>query len=219
MIYDKLNNLDSKLSEKRFRIEMIKRDNERSEEIRIELEKNEKYLLSAKNYLRCLNTVLDIVKKEDSNFKQRRLGYLEDTIKDKLDYVYTEDSFTPKIIFKVERNKPRVKLKISKNNGKFTNPVNSEGGLAQQIVNFSSSMSIVSILQKNKFYIDEAFGASSPDNLEKLGRVLEGYSSKGMQLFLISQGSSLYQDLPRREIHLKSIENKVSVSEIIDWGE
>ena len=68
-------------------------------------------------------------------------------------------------------------------------------------------------------YVDEAFGVAAPDILGDLGQLLYEQVDDGMQVIIISQNPGLYQDIPRREIHLKrdSVTKSVSVIKQADY--
>ena len=67
--------------------------------------------------------------------------------------------------------------------------------------------------------MDEAFSASSPENLTKAGKVLESLLKKNFQVILIEQTNEIYKDLPRREIILEKepIKDEVIVKSITDY--
>lgn len=219
MNYDRFNSLKFRVNNKRNEINNIKEVNKTSEKLTAQSNEIGIKLKQSMQYYRILEKVLLATKKEDNRFKQDRLAYLEEEIKKPQENIFDTDSFDIKLTPDTYRNKPIVKLKISQNGAKYTNPKNSSGGLGQQLISFSSSMTILTLLGKNKAFIDEAFGASSTENLGKVGNILEPYPRSGMQIILISQSGALYQDLPRREIKIVRENDEARVVSTTDWGE
>lgn len=217
MIDSRFEALRFRVQERRNTVEIIKEGNRRAEELQKQVDTLQIALGKLAAYKEMLENILAAVKVEDANYKNRRLSFLQNSIKHNLDLIFPEDDYTIKLTNEVKRGKPRVALTLSKDGTKFTNPKNSSGGLQQQLISFSACMAIIDLLDKNKFFIDEAFSAGSPENQEKIGKIINSYYSAGTQMILISQGSSLYQDLPRNEIHLKTKHGKVYVADVIDW--
>ena len=218
MNYERFERLTIILNSKKSEIEAIKESNKKVESLsqqsaELELAKNKMAL-----YVRALEVILLATKREDGNFKSNRLGYLKDKIKSEQERIF-EDTFDIELKPVLIRNKRLAKLRISINGGKFTNPVNSSGGLSQQLISSSSSLAVLELLNKNKVFIDEAFNASSTENLSNVGEMLRPYPDKGVQIILISQSGALYQDLPRREINLDRQNDEAVVVSVTDWGE
>lgn len=210
----------------------IKSLNEKNKSLLIDAknnnEKRNKYLALAdkaksnfhlsKSYVNLLKNILLSAKKQDNDYKLRRKAYIEDMIKSNLDFIFPQENIEVSLKIETERNKQKIKLKLKEEKDTaFRNPKNSSGGLAQQLISFSSSMGIINLLGKHKFFIDEAFGNGDPENKEKLSKLLESYS-KDNQIFMISQGDELYKNIPHREIKLEKINNKVKCISIKDYG-
>lgn len=68
-------------------------------------------------------------------------------------------------------------------------------------------------------FIDEAFGAASADNTQKMGPIIQNIAENGIQVILVSQNSSLYENIPHREIyfHKDSITQSVVIDSITDY--
>lgn len=139
---------------------------------------------------------------EDNAFKKRRISYLDQLITEELFKVFPEEGYLAHVScdFKNRSNKAHLILTDSAKNVRM--PSMTEGKLCQYLISFSATTGAVKGLGKNNLYVDEAFGASDPDNLVKVGKMLKQTVEGGMQVVLISQNSILYQDVPRREFRL-----------------
>ena len=165
-------------------------------------------------------TILDkLVNKEDTNYKQRRLGFLSEYIDENLNIIFPNDGFKTKINCDLTYNSPKVSLKLMNNLGRVSTPQIGEGKLCQQLISFSSSAAIAECMGLKSIYMDEAFTASSPENATKAGQLLKSLIAKGFQILLIEQNDDIYKDLTRREIVLKRdyIEKSVIVCEEKDY--
>ena len=218
MSYDRFERLKILVASRKQELKAIKESNEKVESLSKESADLEVAYNKISIYLRTLEKILLSTKTEDNNFKKKRLGYLKEKIKCEQERIF-DDSFEVELNPKNVRNKLVAKLRLSRNGKKFTNPINSSGGLSQQLISSSSSLAVLELLNKNKVFIDEAFGASSTENLSKIGEMLRPYPERGVQLILISQSGALYQDLPRREIMLDRVNDKALIVSIKDWGE
>lgn len=168
-------------------------------------------------YKSNLKNLLNAVESEDNKFKDKRLGYIKSIVESNLDFIFPEKEFSVKIVPNVVRGKVKSGLALFDKYNNILDPEENEGGLLQEVLAFSSALTIISLLGGNSFYIDEAFGASSMKNKPKLGVILNKYVESGLQILMVSQSPALYDSLSRREIHLKQNEHlKVVVDDIID---
>ena len=157
---------------------------------------------------------------EDHNFKQRRLEYLEKYIDSNLDIIFPNECFKSHIEFDYSYNSQKVSLTLIDREGKVRIPSICEGSLLQQLIGFSAAVAITECLGSNKFYMDEAFSASSMENKSKIADLLKKLvQDSGFQIILIEQSDDIYKDIPRREIYLNKdeITAEVSVVKTIDY--
>lgn len=159
-----------------------------------------------------------ITHKEDSDYRKRRIGYLDGYITDNLALIFPNENYKAKIKCDFKYNYNRVSLNLHNKDGEVRIPKVSEGMMCQELIGFSASVSLAECLGKNMFYMDEAFAVSDENNLQKIGQILKSLIDRGFQIFLIEQHSESYKDLKRREIHLikDPIEKAVKVDRIID---
>lgn len=163
-------------------------------------------------YITLCKCIVNTAKDEEVKFKTSRIEYLEEMIEVNLGYLFPEAQYKTKLLSNVKRGKSKVKLLLKKaTDSDFRNPINSNGGMAQQVISFTSSMVIINLLGKNKIFIDEALGNGSAESKKKMSKVIDLYAKRGNQIIMISQGSDLYSNIARREIHLVNINNVCSV--------
>lgn len=155
---------------------------------------------------------------EDTEYRKRRLGYLDQYITDNLALIFPNEDYKAKIKCDFKYNYSRVSLSLYNKHGEVRIPKVCEGMMCQELIGFSASVSLAECLGKNMFYMDEAFAVSDKENLQKISQILQSLLDKGFQIFLIEQHSESYKDLKRREIHLAKdqIKNAVKVESIID---
>lgn len=187
----------------KIRLARAQSENERYEEFQSKLDDLSVMSNRINNYHHLLNLMLTRAKAESTEYKKRRLEFLTEEIRSNMDYIFPKESFIPRIEPSIYRGKEICKLKLEDSLGNMRNPAITEGGLAQQLISFSSSLAVVLLKGGKVFYIDEAFANSSDDNRYKLGLILNKYIKKHRrQIILISQSSQLYEYVDRREIKL-----------------
>lgn len=195
--------IKSHLEGDKVRLTRAQNDNERYEEIQGKLDDLAVMHNKVSTYKHVLDLVLTRAKSESTDYKKRRLAFLTEEIRTNMDYIFPNESFIPRIEPSIYRGKEICKLKLEDSLGNLRNPAITEGGLAQQLISFSSSLAVVLLKGGKIFYIDEAFANSSDDNRYKLGLILNKYIKKHKkQIILISQSSQLYEYVDRREIKL-----------------
>lgn len=208
---NELNHLNSLLVQKKESLKNTEENNKTYLEYKAKYNEYNDKIDTLNLYMKTLSLILDRAKIEDNNFKQRRLLFIEEMIKSNLDYIFPLDNLNPKLELKSYRGKNIASLKFVDKNGKTRSIANSASGLMKQLITFTGSMSVCKILGCNKIFIDEAFGASSPENKSKIGKIIDKFVNEDdIQVVLISQGVEIYQDIvPRREIHLEKKNGRV----------
>lgn len=170
------------------------------------------------DYLGRLKVIQSRAIKENEDFRTRRLDLLSIQISDILEKVFKERAATAKVSCNFNR-KNSVRVTLTDSLGYTFNPAMCKGMLAQYLISFSSASCITKTLGINSLFIDEAFGASSMDNLPVVGELVGNMIKDGTFIILVSQNPALYRDLPRREIHLLSdVENNCAkIIKVIDY--
>lgn len=191
------------------------------EKTKLQAQMNELTELQNKCYSHLLNleTLLKIVMKEDANFRERRIAFLNEHITKELLKIFPAEGYQAKIYCDPKRGAGNAFLVLVDKNGKERIPKVTEGKLCQYLISFASTVGVVQGLNTDNIYIDEAFGVASEGNLPKVGEILKNTAKDGVQIVLVSQNSALYRDIPRREIHLRlsPVTNSSNIEQVIDY--
>lgn len=208
-----------KILEGKLRLERAKILNAEYDKIYARKTEIEGVLNSLLEYINLLNDTKDEVQKEDSDFKTRRIEYLNDIITERLSQFFPNDGLICKLAFDDKYKSSNATLRLEDANGFLRKPQISEGKLCQYLISFIASDSVVRSLGKNIIYIDEAFGVASTKKLEDVGRLIAQSVQDGIQIILVSQRSELYAEIPHREIvmHKDEILDQVVIDEIKDY--
>lgn len=198
--------------------ERAKLNNEMREKLKIKYDSLNEILEELKVYYATLKKIAAAVDSEDRNYKNRRLGYLNNLITESLANIFPDKSLQASVECDFDR-KNVVTLTLSDVYGNELDPDICSGKLQQYLISFASVAGIALGLGVNNLYVDEAFGVAAPEILGEIGQVIQHHVDNGMQIVIISQNPGLYQDLPRHEIRLKTntATNEVIVESEIDY--
>lgn len=188
--------------------------------VKSSLNKIEDLQNSVVRHITKLEQLSRIVDKEDADFRKRRITFLSEHVTNELAKIFPCEGYQATIDCDFKRGNGTASLTLIDKYGIERIPEVTEGKLCQYLISFASTVGAVKGLNTNNIFIDEAFGVSSSGNLPKIGEILKSTVDDGMQLILISQNSALYEDIPRREIHLKLDEvlDCSKVEKVIDYG-
>lgn len=192
---NKLNNLKVKL-------EVAKENNKNIKELGTNYEKVCEVESSLDEYVQLLKIFSKVCADEDNAYRERRIKYITSYIDKNIQIIFPDEGFASRLKFDYSRNNQRVKLTLVDPSGEERNPRMSEGMMLQQLISFSSAVGLTECMNGNKIYMDEAFSASSPENLTKVSALLQTLIDRDFQIILIEQEDDIYKDLPRREIRL-----------------
>lgn len=213
------NKMRVRVNNKYTEIEIAKRDNQILKTLDDDLEKVEKVENNLRIFVNMLSAFQSVTDKEDLAYKERRVNYLCSYIDTNLEHVFPYDNFKSKIKLDLKYNNKKAELLLLDKYDKARIPAYSEGKMLRQLISFSSAVGLTECLGKSSIYMDEAFSASSPENLTKASKVLGSLLKKNFQVILIEQTNEIYKDLPRREIILEKepIRDEVIVKSITDY--
>ena len=202
-LYADYNVFLSKLSYKKSKFEEAKKTNEQLTNLKARLNQ----VLELKNEVEQsyydFDLLAKICKEEDKNYKNRRLAFIENNIEKDIDLIFPNEGFKPKISCDVKYNNDTAVFTLLSRTGRVSTQKKSEGRLCRQLISFSATKVISECFNLNKLYIDEAFTASSRENLTKISGILKTALDAGKQIILIEQEDGSYKDLPRREISIE----------------
>lgn len=212
-------NAENDIMNKKIQLEKAKDTNHRMERMKSDLNDVTTTANELETYLRNLEIFDRLANQEDTNYKTRRLDYLSTYIEDNLAIIFPNEQFKCKIDYDYKYKSSKAQLKLQPKSGKHRLPSIAEGKLCQELISFSSAVAITDCMGISGFYLDEAFAASSPENLTKAGKLLHKLIESGYQILLIEQKDDIYKDLPRNEIHLEKspINDEVIVKDIVTY--
>lgn len=214
-----LNRSDKYIMDKRIKLETAKNKNNEIDKLKAKFQKAEETLTKLKEGLDRFILLDRMAVEEENDYKKRRLDYLTAYINNNLNFIFPSQNLTAEIDSEVKYKSQNVSLRLIDGHGNQRIPYINEGKLFQELISFSASVGLAECLNLTSFYMDEAFAASSPENLSKVGKMLRDMLERGFQIFLIEQKDDIYKDLPRREIilHKDEIEQAVRCESIIDY--
>ena len=220
MDYSKKEFYRRKITEKKLFLERTKVRNQEYEKIIACKTEAENALHDVQHYLQMLKVCSEIIRKENNDFKGRRIAYLNDMITECLHNFFPNQGFICNIAFEEKNRSNRAVLRLEDSSGFMRKPQMSEGKLCQYLISFAAVYSVVKSLGGSS-YVDEAFGVASTARLGDVGEMLNKCVHDGMQIILVSQKADLYCEIPHREIvmHKDSISDSVIIDNITDYGE
>ena len=213
------NMLNSKLGMLKGDLRVIEKNNKEYNSMK----QNYKKVMQVENelldYMESLKIINERCVVESNAYKARRIKFLEENIERNLAEIFPDEEFQCKIHYEKKNGKPKAYLSLIDRNGEERLPRMSEGKLCRQLVSYSACIAMCECTDNKKLYMDEAFYASSPENLAKISKVLKNLIDKDFQIILIAQTDDIYKDIPHREITLDKdlIENEVKIVNIIDY--
>lgn len=171
------------------------------------------------------NNLMHFTNEAYTEYKNKRNNLLEMSIGNSIDRLFVEEDFTPRITSYPYNGKILTKLELISSDGDGLNlgeedirvPKYSEGGFLQQLIGYSSSMTILELLGSKTLLIDEAFSNASDNKRNAMQQILYEHSVvKGIQIIVVSQSDALYKDLPRRQFNLnRNFKTKVTYLESV----
>lgn len=207
--------LERKISEQEQRLAVAKQTNENRQKLLAEKNEAVEVFDAITQYLEKLKVLEGRIIKENKEFRTRRLNFLNAKISEDLSRVFTKEQYQVSVECDFNR-KNRVSLTLTDVHGNVFYPRISNGMLVQYLTSFSAANCVTQALGSHNLFVDEAFGASSMDNLPTIGQYLGDLVDEGMQIILVSQNPAIYQDLPRHEINLwlDTTSNSIRLHEI-----
>lgn len=215
----KIRELQNRLNKKKTELALAEQSNKEFKELTVKTEKAKETLAETRRTLMKFKSLYDITNEEDTKYKQRRLDYLSDFIDKNLGIIFPYDDLKAKIDVDFKYKSQLAELILKDSEGFTYVPKKAEGGLKRHLISFSSSLALAQCMGAHKLYMDEAFNTAHPENLTKLGEILNELTKTDFQVILVEHQSDIYKDVPRREIHLSKdpIHKRVVVDEIIDY--
>lgn len=215
----RLNRIRNIANAQNVNVNIIKNNKQRADSLREKLNSIEEIISLSEHYANMLNNINTTTKDKYSQYQKDRVGFAENSLKENIDFLFPERGFVPIIDYKFSRNNVKCSLILKDKYGNKRKPKINEGGFLQQLIGYTSAISILRLLNSKTFYIDEAFSQASSDNKEAMQDIIYNYTvGDGIQTILISQSSECYHQLPRREFRLKFKDNKCYLDSVEDFN-
>lgn len=220
LIKSKREMYQQKLNDTKIEIEKAKAINESRQSIIDKQVEVDCLYTEITEYRNKLSVLKSRIIKENDEFRSRRLQHLNEVITDGVADVFPEKKLKAEVLCNFKR-KDKIKLQLTDETGHVILPHIGKGKLMQYLISFSAVCGIAESLGVKNVYIDEAFGVASQNNLSIIGDIIaRKISEGGMQMILVSQNPSLYQDVPRKQFNLlldlKTGNANIDSEEIID---
>lgn len=199
-------------------IQIIKKNKERADSLKAKLDSVNEVISLSEFYVNSLHNILITTKDKYSKYQKLRVNFAENSLKENMDILFPDRGFTPIINYEFSRNNVKTSLVLVDKNGNTRTPKITEGGFLQQLIGYTSAISILRLLNSKTFYIDEAFSQASSENKEAMQNIIYGYTKNDkIQTILISQSPECYYQLPRREFNLEFRDGKAVLASVKDY--
>lgn len=201
---NRLNSIRNVANAQNLNINIIKNNKKRADSLQEKLDSVNEVISLSEYYRDVLHNILVTTKDKYSKYQKLRVNFAENSLKENIDLLFPDRGFDPIINYEFSRNNVKSSLILVDKNGNKRTPRITEGGFLQQLIGYTSAISILRLLGSKTFYIDEAFSQASSKSKESMQNIIYNYTKNdGIQTILISQSPECYQDLPRREFRLK----------------
>ena len=214
----RLNKIRNRCNSLHYTVETLKRNKERADSLQQEIDSRNQLISLSSLYLEILGNVLLKTRERYSSYQKDRIKFLEVCLESNIAFLFPDRGFVPHIDYNIVRKKIKSKLILTDPDNNVRTPEITEGDFLQQLIGYTSSISILKLLNCKTFYIDEAFSNASAVSKEKMQPIIYNYTVRdGLQTIMISQSNECYADLPRREFHLKYEDNECKLVDVIDY--
>lgn len=214
----RLNRIRNISNSQNLNIQIIKKNKERAESIKERLDEVNDILSLSEFYVNSLHNILITTKDKYSKYQKLRVNFAENSLRENIDILFPDRGFTPRIDYEFSRNKVKSSLVLLDSRGNTRTPKITEGGFLQQLIGYTSAISILRLLNSKTFYIDEAFSQASSENKEIMQNIIHGYTvNDNIQTILISQSPECYYQLPRREFTLSYKNGEAYLESVEDY--
>ena len=194
---------EKKLMEKKLKLEQISISNKEFEYLNAEKVSGDEILSALELYSRNLKDLWDNVNREDKDYRNRRIEFLNSEITKMLVKFFPNKNLVANIVFDDKYKNSNAYLSLIDEDGDVRNPLNTEGMFQQYLISYAAVTSVLQTMNKHIVFIDEAFGVASKKNLPKIADVLAQSCESGMQIILATQDPLLFDNIPHRVINLE----------------
>lgn len=214
----RLNRIRNVANAQNVQINIIKNNKERADSLKEKLDSVNEIISLSEFYADSLKNIMITTKDKYADYQKARVGFAENSLKENIDFLFPERGFSPIIDYQFSRNNVKCSLTLTDKNGNRRRPKITEGGFLQQLIGYTSAISILRLLNSKTFYIDEAFSQASSENKEAMQNIIYNYTKEDkIQTILISQSSECYHQLPRREFTLEFKHDRCHLKSVKDY--
>lgn len=193
---------EKKLLENKLKLEQIAVSNKEFEQLSAEKVAGDEIATAVNLYINDLKDLLNNVNREDKDYRNRRIDFLNSEITKMLERFFPNKNLIANIVFDDKYKNSNAYLNLIDGEGDLRNPANTEGMLGQYLISFTAVTTVLKTMSKHIVFIDEAFGVASKNNLPKIADVLAKSCEDGMQIILSTQDPLLFNTIPHRVINL-----------------
>lgn len=171
------------------------------------LAREQRYLDNAIRLKNRLGSLLQLITKITSDYKDARTGALEENLENTLDLAFPDEHFKIKIKYSQRGKQEQAELLIGKMlpNGsiKWGSPHCRSGDFAKQLISLCVVSEITMMLGSEMLFADEPLSNGDKVSLAEIGDFFRRLSEQGLQTLFIEHEEEMYSALPRREIVLE----------------
>lgn len=193
---------ERRIMEKKIQLEQIANSNKEFEQLSVDKARGDEILKAVEMYVNDLKDLLDNVNKEDKDYRNRRIDFLNTEITKMLNKFFPNKDLEAKIVFDDKYKNSNAFLRLVDKEGDLRNPANTEGMFEQYLISFTAVTTVLQTLRKNIVFIDEAFGVASKNNLPRIAECLAKRCESGMQIILATQDPLLFNVIPHKVTNL-----------------
>lgn len=209
---------EKKILENKLKLEQITISNKEFTQLSADKSAGDEIAMGLELYLANLKDLWDNVNREDKDYRNRRIDFLNSEITKMLEKFFPNKNLIANIVFDDKYKNSNAYLNLIDSDGDLRNPANTEGMFGQYLISFTAVTTVLQTMDKHIIFIDEAFGVASKKNLPKIADVLLKSCEEGMQIILATQDPLLFNTIPHRVINLNlnPVTDSVEVASIDD---
>jgi len=209
---DLMNNILNLYENKKNRIVEYQIKTRRLAELKNDLDLFNKYDLIYTNLRARLQLAI-------SSYENERLEILVSEVENDLSLVFPNDDFTVKFVPGTFRNTPILKLYSGHKGGVLQPTKYQHGRMCRQVIGLSITSNIQLLLGCEILFLDEPLNSGDSESERQASEIIKKLVENNYQIIYTEHKHEAYNELPRREIHLKrdTDTNVTVVDKVLDF--